>query len=81
MRGIIAGSLLAFSRALGEFGATILLAGNIPGKTQTLSLAIFNFVQQGKDQEAYSLLLITVILAFVSVWSSEWLYRPRTSRG
>lgn len=78
MRGIIAGSLLAFSRALGEFGATILLAGNIPGKTQTLSLAIFNFVQQGKDREAYNLLAITVILAFASVWSSEWLHRPRT---
>jgi len=78
MRGIIAGSLLAFSRALGEFGATILLAGNIPGKTQTLSLAIFNFVQLGKDREAYNLLAITVILAFASVWSSEWLLRPRT---
>jgi molybdate transport system permease protein len=75
MRGIVAGSLLAFSRALGEFGATILLAGNIPGKTQTLSLAIFNFVQVGKDREAYTLLLITVILAFASVWSSEWLLR------
>jgi len=78
MRGIIAGSLLAFSRALGEFGATILLAGNIPGKTQTLSLAIFNFVQLGKDREAYNLLAITVILAFASVWSSEWLHRHRT---
>jgi len=77
MRGIIAGSLLAFSRALGEFGATILLAGNIPGKTQTLSLAIFNFVQLGKDREAYNLLAITVILAFASVWSSEWLLRSQ----
>jgi molybdate transport system permease protein len=75
LKGIVAGSLLAFSRALGEFGATILLAGNIPGKTQTLSLAIFNFVQVGKDREAYTLLGITVILAFASVWSSEWLLR------
>lgn len=74
-RGVIAGALLAFSRALGEFGATILLAGNIPGKTQTLSLAIFNFVQLGKDREAYILLGITVVLAFVSVWCSEWLLR------
>ena len=79
MRGIIAGFLLAFSRALGEFGATILLAGNIPGKTQTLSLAIFNLVQLGKDREAYNLLAITVVLAFVSVWFSEWLHRSRTS--
>jgi molybdate transport system permease protein len=76
-RGIIAGSLLAFSRALGEFGATILLAGNIPGRTQTLSLAIFNYVQVGRDAEAYTLLGITVVLAFASVWCSEWLLRGR----
>jgi molybdate transport system permease protein len=74
-KGIVAGAVLAFSRALGEFGATILLAGNIPGKTQTLSLAIFNFVQLGKDREAYVLLGITVFLAFASVWGSEWLLR------
>ena len=76
-RGIIAGSLLAFSRALGEFGATILVAGNIPGRTQTLSLAIFNYVQVGRDAEAYTLLGITVVLAFASVWCSEWLLRGR----
>ena len=66
---------MAFSRALGEFGATILLAGNIPGKTQTLSLAIYNYVQLGKDSEAYTLLGITVGLAFLFVWCSEWLLR------
>jgi len=75
-KGIVAGALLAFSRALGEFGATILLAGNIPGETQTLSLAIYNFVQLGKDSEAYTLLGITVALAFLFVWCSEWLLRP-----
>ena len=74
-KGIVAGALLAFSRALGEFGATILLAGNIPGRTQTLSLAIFNFVQTGKDTDAYTLLGITVVLAFVFVWCSERLLR------
>lgn len=74
-KGIVAGALLAFSRALGEFGATILLAGNIPGRTQTLSLAIYNFVQLGKDPEAYVLLGITVVLAFLFVWTSEWLLR------
>ena len=74
-KGIIAGALLAFSRALGEFGATILLAGNIPGKTQTLSLAIYSFVQLGKDSAAYTLLGITVALAFLFVWCSEWLLR------
>jgi molybdate transport system permease protein len=74
-KGIVAGALLAFARALGEFGATILLAGNIPGKTQTLSLAIFTFVQTGKDAEAYVLLGITIALAFAFVWCSEWLLR------
>lgn len=74
-KGIVAGALLAFSRALGEFGATILLAGNIPGRTQTLSLAIYSYVQLGKDSEAYFLLGITVALAFLFVWSSEWLIR------
>lgn len=74
-RGIVAGALLAFSRALGEFGATILLAGNIAGETQTLSLAIYNFVQLGRDTEAYTLLGITVALAFLFVWCSEWLLR------
>jgi len=76
-KGIVAGALLAFSRALGEFGATILLAGNIPGRTQTLSLAIYNYVQLGKDSDAYTLLGITVALAFMFVWSSEWLLRSR----
>jgi molybdate transport system permease protein len=77
-RGVIAGALLAFSRALGEFGATILVAGNIPGETQTLSLAIYSFVQLGRDSEAYVLLAITVALAFVFVWCSEWLLRSRS---
>lgn len=76
-KGVVAGSLLAFSRALGEFGATILVAGNIPGRTQTLSLAIFSSVQLGKDDEAYALLLITAGLAFAAVGISEWLARSR----
>jgi molybdate transport system permease protein len=74
-KGLVAGALLAFSRALGEFGATILVAGNIPGRTQTLSLSIFNAVQLGRDGEAYALLSITVALAFAAVWISEWLAR------
>ena len=78
-KGIVAGALLAFSRALGEFGATILLAGNIPGRTQTLSLAIYNYVQLGKDSDAYILLGITVALAFLFVWCSEWLLRSRSA--
>jgi len=76
-RGIVSGCLLAYSRALGEFGATIMVAGNIPGKTQTLSLAIFSFVQLGKDTEAFGLLLITIALAFAAVALSERLARSR----
>jgi len=70
-RGIIAGMLLAFARALGEFGATIIVAGNIPGKTQTLSVAIYQFIQLGQDRTAFHLILFSVALAFCSVWLSE----------
>ena len=52
-RGVLAGTVLAFSRALGEFGATVLVAGNIPGRTQTLALAIFHDVQIGRDDRAH----------------------------
>ena len=70
-RGIIAGTLLAFARALGEFGATILVAGNIPGKTSTLSLSIYGFVQLGQDSAAFRLVVVTVVISFVAVWMSE----------
>ena len=74
-RGIAAGTLLAFARALGEFGATILVAGNIPGRTSTLSLSIYQLIQFGQDREAFRLVGIAVIFAFVAVWSSEWFFR------
>lgn len=76
-RGIIAGMILAFARALGEFGATIMIAGNIPGKTSTLSLAIFQDVQLGQDDNAFRLLGVSVVLAFLAVWSSELLLRRK----
>ena len=76
-RGIIGGMILAFARALGEFGATIMVAGNIPGQTSTLSLAIFQFVQLGQDRQAFRLLAVSVALAFVAVWISEYLMRRR----
>jgi molybdate transport system permease protein len=69
--------ILAFARALGEFGATIMFAGNIPGKTSTLSLAIFQSVQLGQDRHAFRLLAVSTALAFIAVWSSEWLMRRR----
>ncbi len=77
LRGIVGGMILAFARALGEFGATIMVAGNIPGKTSTLSLAIFQFVQLGQDRQAYRLLAISVVLAFLAVWCSEWVLRQK----
>lgn len=79
-RGILAGTLLAFSRALGEFGATILVAGNIPGRTQTLALAIFHRTQIGRDAQALRLVALTVVLAFAAVWTTEILQRRRSRR-
>jgi molybdate transport system permease protein len=76
-RGIAAGTLLAFSRALGEFGATILVAGNIPGRTQTLALAIFHRSQIGQDDAALRLVGVTVVVAFAAVWWTEWIGRRR----
>ncbi|HET9228584.1 MAG TPA: molybdate ABC transporter permease subunit [Thermoanaerobaculia bacterium] len=76
-RGILGGTLLAFARALGEFGATILVAGNIPGRTTTLSLGIYQFVQLGQDEDAFRLLAVAVAVAFAAVWLSEWFLRGR----
>jgi molybdate transport system permease protein len=75
MRGLVAGSLLAFARALGEFGATIMVAGYIPGKTATLALSIYHLVQLGHDGEALALLGVSVAIAFGAVWASEWFLR------
>jgi len=74
-QGVIAGAVLAFARALGEFGATVMVAGFIPGKTETLALSIYQEVQLGRDGEALVLLAISVTLAFGAVWFSERLLR------
>jgi molybdate transport system permease protein len=76
-RGIVGGMMLAFARALGEFGATIMVAGNIPGRTSTLSLSIYQSVQLGNDAHAFRLLGISTLLAFAAVWTSEWFLRKR----
>ena len=60
-RGILAGGLLAFARALGEFGATLMIAGNLPGRTQTLSVAVYSAVQAGDDSTANFLVLVTSV--------------------
>jgi molybdate transport system permease protein len=78
-RGLVAGALLGFARALGEFGATIMVAGYIPGRTATLSLSIYHLVQLGRDGEALRLLLVSVVIAFAAVWASEWFLRRRAA--
>jgi molybdate transport system permease protein len=79
-RGLLAGTVLAFSRALGEFGATIMVAGNIPGKTRTLALAIFHDSQIGRDDRALVLAGVTAALAFAALWLTEWITRRRGRR-
>jgi molybdate transport system permease protein len=74
-RGLLAGTVLAFARALGEFGATVMVAGMIPGETITLALGIYQDVQLGHDASAFGLLGISVVLAFGAVFLSERLLR------
>jgi molybdate transport system permease protein len=76
-RGILAGVLLAFARALGEFGATIMVAGNIPGRTTTLPVAIYSLVQNGEDTHAWVLAGISACIAFLALWLGEKLRRRR----
>ena len=76
-RALVAGALLAFARALGEFGATIMVAGYIPGKTATLAISIYHLVQLGRDDEAVVLLTVSVAIAFGAVWASEWFLRRK----
>ncbi len=68
--GILAGLVLAFARALGEFGATLMLAGNIPGKTTTVPLAIYSAVQTGESQEAAGLVLALTVLSCVVLFAA-----------
>lgn len=77
-RGLLAGCVLAFARALGEFGATVMIAGMIPGETITLALGIYHEVQLGNDQAALGLLAVSVALAFGALAASEWLLRRKS---
>ena len=79
-RGILAGTLLGFVRAISEFGATIVVAGNIPGKTQTLPLAIFSRVQLGDDALALRLIAVSVALAVATLLAHNRLLE-RSKRG
>ena len=71
LRGIVGGVLLGFARALGEFGATIVVAGSIPGRTQTIALSIYHAVQLGDDGPAFRLLAVSAVIAFGAVFLSE----------
>ena len=75
--GVLAGTLLAFARALGEFGATLMVAGSIPGRTQTLSIAVYEAVQAGQDSVANTLVLITSITCVVVLLSAGRLSKAR----
>jgi molybdate transport system permease protein len=79
-RGVLTGTLLAFCRALGEFGATVMVAGNIPGRTQTLSLAIFHRTQLGQDAEALRLVGVATLVSFAAIYATEVLARRRGKR-
>jgi molybdate transport system permease protein len=70
---VLAGAVLGFARALGEFGATIMIAGSIPGATRTLSVAIYSFAETGRDREAVILLAVSAAVAFGALWLSNHL--------
>ena len=74
-RGLAGAVVLGFARALGEFGATVVVAGNIPGRTQTLALAIFEDIQLGQDEQALTLVGLSTLLAFGTIWCVEALLR------
>lgn len=76
-RGILAGSMLALARAMGEFGATLMIAGNLPGKTQTLSLAVYTAVQAGEDGRANLLVAIVSLVCVVLLVATSRLLKPR----
>jgi len=76
-RGILAGAMLAFARAMGEFGATLMVAGSLPGKTQTLSIAVYEAVQAGKDDVANFLVIVTSVVCITILVASGRLLRPR----
>lgn len=78
-RSVIAAALLGFARALGEFGATIMVAGGIPGQTETLSVAIYRLTEIGREDDATSLMLLAVALAFMAMFVSNHVLRRRTA--
>jgi molybdate transport system permease protein len=68
---VLAGAVLGFARALGEFGATIMIAGSIPGATRTLAVAIYSFAETGRDREAGAMVIVSAAIAFAALWASN----------
>lgn len=79
--GIVSGVVLTFARALGEFGATLMLAGNIPGKTQTIPTSIYYAVVVGRDDEAMALVVVMVAFSFALVFGLNLWLKRRKSKG
>lgn len=79
-RGVIAGLILGAARALGEFGATLMVAGNIPGQTQTLPLAIYDAVQARRYEQAQMMVIVMTAVAFVGLWCVRQLEQPPYNR-
>lgn len=79
-RGVLAGTLLAFARSMGEFGATLMVAGSIPGKTQTLSIAVYEAVQAGQDDTANLLVMITSLTCVIVLVAANRLV-PNRAQG
>lgn len=79
--GVLAGTMLAFARAMGEFGASLMVAGSIPGRTETLSMAIYNATQAGDDSRALALVAVTCVLSIaVLLLSNHFLNRSASLR-
>lgn len=76
-RGLLAGTMLAFARAMGEFGATLMVAGNLPGRTQTLSMAVYDAVQAGDLERANLLVLIITLVSVAVLYGSGKLLQKR----
>ena len=76
-RGIAAGAVLGFSRALGEFGATIMVAGAIPGRTRTIAVGIYTLVETGHEDAAWILVAVSAVLAFGAIYLSNRLMEQR----
>ena len=74
-RGILAGVILGFARGMGEFGATIIVAGNIPGHTQTLPLAIFTNLQVGNDDAAMRFIVFSLVVALAALLTHRWILK------